>query len=125
MNAPYRGDPGAMALTYAGYAVDVVIDGAAATHAFESGRPALVLLDLMLPGVDGMTLLSRFRAHSSVPIIILTARGAVEDRVDGLNAGADDYLPKPFKFADLMARIQAVLRRQQVSLTRMLTVGEL
>jgi DNA-binding response OmpR family regulator len=114
-----------MGLTYEGYAVEIVHDGRDALAAFERARPQIVLLDLMLPGIDGLTLCRMIRARSDVPIIMLTARGAVEDRVEGLNSGADDYLPKPFKFAELMARMSAVLRRHQVTTMNVLTVGNL
>src|SRR4051795_1398864 len=103
-----------MGLTYEGFVVHAVRDGREAMPAFERIRPQLVLLDVMLPGVDGITLCRTLRARSDVPIIMLTARGEVEDRVEGLDSGADDYLPKPFRFAELMARIRALLRRHQI-----------
>lgn len=114
-----------MGLTYEGFAPAVVRDGHDALAAFARVRPQLVLLDLMLPGVDGMTLCRELRARSDVPIIMLTARGETEDRVAGLNLGADDYVPKPFKFVELMARIRAVLRRHQVAAGPELAVGAL
>jgi DNA-binding response OmpR family regulator len=92
---------------------------------FERVRPHLILLDIMLPGVDGVTLCKQLRARSEVPIIMLTARGEVEDRIAGLDSGADDYVPKPFKFAELMARIRAVLRRHQIVAGSVLNVGDL
>lgn len=115
----------AMGLGYEGFTVETVRDGRDALAAFERVRPDIVLLDVMLPGVDGMTLCRLFRARSDVPIIMLTARGAVDDRVAGLNAGADDYLPKPFKFVELTARMNAVLRRQQLSTSNLLATGDL
>lgn len=114
-----------MGLGYEGFRVEVVRDGRDALATFEHMRPDIVLLDLMLPGIDGMTLCRTFRARSDVPIIMLTARNAVEDRVEGLNAGADDYLPKPFKFTELIARMHAVLRRHHVTTATPLAVGEL
>ncbi len=114
-----------MGLTYEGFAVHAVRDGREAMPAFERVRPHLVLLDIMLPGVDGITLCRTLRARSDVPIIMLTARGEVEDRIEGLDSGADDYLPKPFRFAELMARVRAVLRRHQIVAGSVLTVGEL
>lgn len=114
-----------MGLGYEGFTVEVIRDGRDALAAFERLHPDIVLLDLMLPGIDGMTLCRTFRARSDVPIIMLTARDAVEDRVEGLNAGADDYLPKPFKFTELIARMNAVLRRHHVTATTLLAVGEL
>ena len=115
----------AMGLGYEGFEVETVHDGRDALAAFERVRPDIVLLDLMLPGIDGMTLCRTFRARSDVPIIMLTARDAVEDRVQGLNAGADDYLPKPFKFTELIARMNAVLRRHQVTANNVLATGNL
>ncbi|MDQ6905755.1 MAG: response regulator transcription factor [Chloroflexota bacterium] len=114
-----------MGLTYEGFTVHAVRDGREAMPTFERVHPHLVLLDLMLPGVDGITLCRTLRARSDVPIIMLTARGEVEDRIAGLDSGADDYLPKPFRFAELMARIRAVLRRHQIVAGSALAVGEL
>ncbi len=114
-----------MGLTYEGFTVHAVRDGREAMPTFERVHPHLVLLDLMLPGVDGITLCHTLRARSDVPIIMLTARGEVEDRIAGLDSGADDYLPKPFRFAELMARIRAVLRRHQIVAGSALAVGEL
>jgi DNA-binding response OmpR family regulator len=86
----------------------------------------LVILDLGLPGADGGDLLRRMRTRGlDTPVLIVTARGSVEDRVTGLNAGADDYLTKPFAFAELVARIQALLRRGRQQWTAMLQVGDL
>ena len=114
-----------MGLGYEGFEVETVYDGRDALATFERVQPDIVLLDLMLPGIDGMTLCRTFRARSDVPIIMLTARNAVEDRVEGLNAGADDYLPKPFKFTELIARMNAVLRRHQVTSNNLLAAGAL
>jgi DNA-binding response OmpR family regulator len=114
-----------MGLGYEGFEVAGVRDGRDAIAAFERVRPDIVLLDRMLPGMDGMAICRALRARSDVPIIMLTARGAVEDRVEGLNSGADDYLPKPFKFVELIARINAVLRRHQVTSAEVLTAGDL
>src|SRR5262245_54284271 len=87
-------------------------DGLSGLRAFETSIPSLVILDVMLPGIDGMELCRRIRARSSsVPVIMLTAKGDVESRVDGFGAGADDYIPKPFRFEELLARVRAVLRR--------------
>src|SRR5262245_36148512 len=114
-----------MGLTYEGFTVHAVRDGLDAMPTFERVRPHLVLLDVMLPGVDGVTLCKQLRARSEVPIIMLTARGEVEDRIAGLDSGADDYVPKPFRFAELMARIRAVLRRHQIVAGSVLMVGDL
>jgi two-component system, OmpR family, response regulator MprA len=100
-------------LLYEGYTVEITGDGEAGLSAARDRPPDLVLLDLMLPGVDGLTVCKRLRSGSDVPILILTAKDAVPDRVAGLNAGADDYVIKPFSFDELLARIRAVLRRRQ------------
>jgi two-component system response regulator MprA len=100
-------------LIYEGYAVEVAADGESGLNAARDRPPDIVLLDLMLPGIDGLTVCRRLRAASDVPILILTAKEAVPDRVAGLDAGADDYLVKPFSFDELLARIRALLRRRQ------------
>lgn len=100
-------------LIYEGYTVEVVADGEAGLSAARDRPSDVVLLDLMLPGVDGLTVCRRLRSASSVPILILTAKDAVPDRVAGLDAGADDYLVKPFNFDELVARVRALLRRRQ------------
>ncbi|MEV4688616.1 response regulator transcription factor [Microbacterium sp. LWH3-1.2] len=94
-----------------GFIVDVASDGFAALDAIEIRRPDLVVLDRMLPGIDGAEVCRRIREGSAVPVILLTALGAPEDRVAGLEAGADDYLTKPFSPRELVLRVQAVLRR--------------
>ncbi len=101
------------ALIYEGYVVEVALDGEAGLIAARDRPPDVVLLDLMLPGMDGLAVCRRLRAGSNVPIMILTAKEAVPDRVAGLNAGADDYLAKPFNFEELLARVRALLRRRQ------------
>ncbi|MBU1877468.1 MAG: response regulator transcription factor, partial [Chloroflexi bacterium] len=98
-------------LTYEGYAVEVAFDGESGLAAAQRQPPDLVLLDVMLPGVDGFTVCRRLRAAGDVPVLMLTARDAVPDRVTGLDSGADDYLTKPFAFEELLARIRALLRR--------------
>ena len=94
-----------------GYVVDVASDGIDGKHLATEGEYDLVLLDLMIPGLDGFSVLEQLRKEKGTPVLILTARDKVEDRVRGLQAGADDYLVKPFAFSELLARIQAVLRR--------------
>jgi two-component system response regulator CpxR len=94
-----------------GYAVDTANSGEAALEAFARQRPDLVVLDVGLPGMDGLETLSRLRENQSVPVIMLTAHGEERDRIAGLLAGADDYLPKPFNPLELAARIAAVLKR--------------
>jgi two-component system, OmpR family, response regulator MprA len=100
-------------LTYEGFAVEIAGDGLAALAIARERIPDVVVLDLMLPGLDGMEVAQRLRAGSSVPIIMLTARDSVADRVAGLERGADDYLVKPFAFEELLARIRVQLRRHQ------------
>lgn len=102
------------ALQDAGMAADWVQDGAAALASIEAGSFELVLLDLGLPKQDGMTVIKKLRnQRNKIPIIVITARDAVEDRIAGLDLGADDYMVKPFRIAELMARIRAVARRHQ------------
>ncbi|GAB4406589.1 MAG: response regulator transcription factor [Anaerolineales bacterium] len=100
-------------LVFEGYAVDVAADGETALAMARDREPDLVILDLMLPGISGLEVCRRLRAAGDVPILILTAKGAVADRVQGLDSGADDYLVKPFAFEELLARIRALLRRHQ------------
>jgi DNA-binding response OmpR family regulator len=100
-------------LAFEGYSVEIAANGLSALAAARERPPELVVLDLMLPGVDGLEVARRLRAASDVPIIMLTARDAVPDRVAGLEAGADDYLVKPFAFEELLARIRVQLRRRQ------------
>lgn len=114
-----------MGLSYAGFQVTVVGDGADALSAFRETRPDLVILDVMLPGLDGFAILRQLRLQSDVPVLMLTARGEVDDRVTGLELGADDYLAKPFKFKELLARVRAVLRRRRLDVAPVLTVGPL
>ena len=101
------------ALTKEGFRVSTAADGRAMRKVLADGRIDLILLDLMLPGEDGLSLCRALRAESNVPIIMLTAKGDEVDRVIGLEMGADDYLPKPFGSRELIARIKAVLRRSQ------------
>jgi two-component system response regulator MprA len=100
-------------LTFEGYRVDTAADGETGLELARDNPPDLVLLDLMLPGLDGLEVCRRLRAVSELPILMLTARESIEDRVTGLDAGADDYLVKPFAFDELMARVRALLRRAQ------------
>lgn len=96
-----------------GYAVQAVSDGQQALDSIERQVPDLVLLDVMMPRMDGFTVCERVREFSAVPIIIVTARGQDQDKVRGLDLGADDYLTKPFSVEELVARVRAVLRRSQ------------
>ncbi len=111
-----------------GYAVDVALDGSEGQRLADGageGYDAIVL-DLMLPGVDGMTICRRLRQTGSrVPVLMLTAKGGLRDKVEGLDAGADDYLGKPFAFEELAARIRALLRRPAISAMPVLRAGDL
>ncbi len=102
-------------LSHEGYRVDVAYEGESGLLAARRDPPDLVILDVMLPGLDGVEVCRRLRAQgwSDLPILMLTARDAVPDRVAGLDAGADDYLVKPFAFDELLARVRALLRRHQ------------
>src|SRR5918994_5954738 len=100
------------ALRYEGFEVAAACDGAEAMASLRSSRPDLLLLDLLLPDADGVDLCERLRADGDpLPILMLTARDTVSDRVAGFEAGADDYLIKPFSTAELVARVRALLRR--------------
>ncbi len=116
-----------MYLEQANYRVVSAADGSQALEAARQMRPALVVLDLMLPGLDGWEVCRRLRAESDVPIIMLTARSDEVDRIVGLELGADDYVTKPFNPRELVARVRAVLRRYHKSSppTRTVTVGSL
>lgn len=102
-------------LTYEGYDIDVAPDGHTALELANDSPPDLVLLDVMLPGMDGLEVCRRLRQIINVPILMLTAKEAIEDRVAGLDAGADDYLVKPFSFDELLARVRALLRRTKAA----------
>ncbi|WP_223585731.1 response regulator transcription factor [Microbacterium sp. OVT16B] len=98
-----------------GYAVAAYGDGIAARRAISAGPPDLVIVDRMLPGISGDELCREIRSISDVPIMMLTALGQVEDRIDGLEAGADDYLAKPFSLRELLLRVGALVRRARVA----------
>ena len=100
-------------LVTAGYRVRHAADGAAALRLFAEREPDLVVLDWMLPGLDGLDVLLRLRRDSAVPVLMLTARAEEADRVVGLEVGADDYLTKPFGIRELLARVRALLRRRE------------
>ncbi len=108
------------------YAVDVAYDGEAGFHLAGVNQYDMIILDLMLPKMDGLEVLTRLRDKKvNTPILLLTAKDAVEDKVAGLNKGADDYLTKPFAFSELLARVRSLLRRGQAETKTELKVGDL
>lgn len=108
------------------YAVDVCHDGIEALNMAEAIEYDLIILDRMLPGMDGVSIIKNLRSQNIyTPILLLTALGTVKDKTDGLDAGADDYLPKPFALDELLARVRAILRRPKVKAEIILTVGDL
>lgn len=113
------------ALREASYAADWVRDGNAAYAALDQQDYDAVLLDLGLPGADGLSVLRQLRRHATTPVLILTARDGVQDRIDGLDSGADDYILKPFAMGELLARLRAVMRRKSGAATVVLDNGEL
>jgi len=113
------------ALSYEGHSVEVASDGPAALVAARERPPDLVVLDVMMPGIDGVEVCRRLRAGSDLPILMLTARDAISDRVAGLDAGADDYLVKPFAYDELLARVRALLRRREPSGRELLHCADL
>jgi two-component system copper resistance phosphate regulon response regulator CusR len=112
-------------LTEAGYTVDWVEDGVTGLHQATSEDYDLVILDVMLPGKDGWTVMETLRRSRSTPVLFLTARDDVDDRVKGLELGADDYLAKPFDFVELVARVRSILRRGQPKESTTLKVADL
>ncbi len=116
----------AKAFSSAGFAVDLMTDGADADQVLRTEDYALVILDLTLPGLDGLEVLKNLRARKqTLPVLLLTARGDVAERVRGLNLGADDYLTKPFALEELEARVKALLRRGQAIDLPRVTCGSL
>ncbi len=114
------------ALRLEGYEVETAADGPAALQVLSIGSPDAVVLDLGLPGLDGLAVCRRLRsAGDDTPVLMLTARDAVDDRVQGLDAGADDYLVKPFALAELLARLRALLRRRSGAEGEVLRFGDL
>jgi len=100
-------------LIYEGYSVDTAGGGTEALTKSREKEPDLVILDIMMPGIDGVEVSKRLRQASDVPILMLTAKGTIADKITGLDSGADDYLVKPFAFDELLARVRALLRRRQ------------
>jgi two-component system OmpR family response regulator len=119
----------AMALRYEGWLVEVAHTGSKAVNAAKAQRPDAVVLDMMLPDFDGLEVLRRMRATDPyLPVVFLTARDAVEDRVAGLTAGGDDYVTKPFSLEEVVARLRSLMRRagaQQAATSSVLAVGDL
>lgn len=108
------------------YTVDLAYDGKTGLDMAQSGIYDAIVLDLMLPGKDGFEVLQELRAtNDETPIIILTARGSTKDRIRGLDLGADDYLPKPFHFEELVARLRSILRRSSAQKSTKIVVGDL
>src|SRR5690554_1893489 len=110
-------------LERAGYVARIEKDGESGLEAARSAGPSLIILDLMLPGIDGMEICRRLRRSSDVPIIMLTAKGAKRDRISGLDGGADDYIVKPFDPDELVVRVKAVLRRHKGRVQQTVTCG--
>jgi two-component system, OmpR family, copper resistance phosphate regulon response regulator CusR len=115
-----------MGLEEARFTVEVARDGTSGLERALDGEHALLILDLMLPGQDGWRICEALRSRRrTLPILMLTARDDVEDRVRGLEAGADDYLPKPFDFVELLARVRALLRREKINRPRVIRIADL
>ena len=112
-------------LIYEGYRVETAADGTAGLASARDNPPDLVILDWMLPGIDGLEVCRRLRAAGNVPILMLTAKDAVADRVQGLDAGADDYLVKPFALDEVLARLRALLRRAKPEAPEILSFADL
>jgi two-component system OmpR family response regulator len=113
------------ALEAAGYVVDTVSDGEEAWFRGDTEDYGAIILDLGLPGMDGLAVLKRWRANDRrTPVLVLTARGSWAERVDGIDAGADDYLPKPFRMEELLARLRAIVRRSAGHASSVITVGD-
>jgi two-component system copper resistance phosphate regulon response regulator CusR len=113
-------------LSESGYTVEVALNGTDGLHAANNGDHDLLVLDVMLPGIDGFAVLAALRTSRQTPVLMLTARGKTDDKLRGFELGADDYLVKPFQFPELLARVRALLkRRQAVAADPTLRVGDL
>jgi two-component system, OmpR family, copper resistance phosphate regulon response regulator CusR len=113
-------------LEEAGFTIDAVDDGADALHLVKRDHLDLIILDVLLPGIDGWEVIARLRARGDqTPVLMLTARDQVHDRVRGLELGADDYLVKPFAFSELLARVRTILRRGPTRQPEVLRIGDL
>jgi two-component system response regulator MprA len=113
------------ALVYEGYQVDSAMDGETGLVLARDHHPDLVVLDWMLPGLDGLEVCQRLRTGGGIPILMVTAKDSLSDRIQGLDAGADDYVVKPFELDELLARVRALLRRTQPERTPTLTFADL
>ncbi|MCY2951055.1 MAG: response regulator transcription factor [Planctomycetota bacterium] len=114
----------AQSLREAGYAVDVAAEGQDGLFKAQTAEYDAIILDLMLPKIDGLSVLQRLRRSKTTPVLILTARDAISDRVKGLDAGADDYLIKPFELAELLARLRALIRRAAGDAVSLIQLGD-
>jgi two-component system response regulator MprA len=114
-----------MALGDAGYEVRCVPDGPAGLETVRAWPPDVIVLDVMLPKIDGISLLPMFRRVTEAPILMLSAKGEVEDKIAGLGRGADDYIAKPFEMSELLARIEAALRRPKLAQVSVLRYADL
>lgn len=113
-------------LEHDGYIVDAVADGLAAIEYAQQEQYDCIILDVMMPGMDGLSVVRKLRqAQNNTPVLFLSAKGALQDRIDGLDAGADDYLPKPFAGGELRARVRALLRRRSDFVPSRLSFGDL
>ena len=112
-------------LIFEGYKVDVAYDGNEALKKIRDTEPDMVILDVLMPGIDGIEVSKRVREAGDVPILMVTAKGTTTDKIAGLNSGADDYLVKPFDFDELLARVKALLRRRQSKEGEMLRFSDL
>ena len=122
---PRIGSDVARVLEAAGYLVETVRDGEEAWFRGDTEDYGAVVLDLGLPGMDGLAVLKRWRANGRrMPVLILTARGSWAERVDGIDAGADDYLPKPFRMEELLSRLRAIVRRSSGQASSVISVGD-
>lgn len=113
------------ALGYEGYQVETALEGESGLALARDWRPDLIILDLMLPGMDGLEVTQRLRTEGNIPILMLTAKDTINDRVHGLDAGADDYMTKPFDLDELLARVRALLRRTQLERAPVLNFNDL
>lgn len=112
-------------LSEQGYNVDVAMDGIDGLHLASTGNYDAVILDIMLPGMDGISILKSLRPTNNTPVLILTAKDAVQSRLEGFNAGADDYLVKPFSFLELLARLQVITKRLRTKEETHIYIGDL